>query len=165
MRILCRIAILFLIIVFFYPNYVNASVKNVSIQAYNIRSVVPLSFRSCEITLSLLIHNNYCSFSMEDIQGVIYKKDIPMFDVIVEDMYLSRGATTVNANAKIISRKGLSICSLIYSLLARDFNEFSADIHLLSISHENGRIEIDRHLAWQNCFRDIPIKLDDYLIP
>ena len=102
---------------------------------------------------------------MEDIQGVIYKKDIPMFDVIVEDMYLSRGATTVNANAKIISRKGLSICSLICSLLARDFKEFSADIHLLCISHENGRIEINRHLAWQNNFHGIPIELGTYLIP
>ena len=69
-------------------------------------------------------------------------------DVSMEDVYLSKGVVTVNANVTIIYRKGTSICSLICNLLFGLLDDYSADVSLLCTIPDQEKSQINRHITW-----------------
>ena len=150
MRNRLNVVFIFLIILLFHPLHGIASQKTLLVKSYEINSISSLGFRSYKIYISVVIQNNSCDFFMENIQGIVYKKEEAILEVSMDDITISSGVTTIDANVAIVCSKRTSIFALICNLLFSSLDDYSADVCLLCRMADREDVPINRHIRWKD---------------
>jgi hypothetical protein len=108
----------------------SAQMKHLSLRRYKIDNVSLVNLSTYSVAAHLQVRNDTTAFSLSNISGQIYRKGKPFASWSTGDICLNSGINDVYIKGICTIRSGVSIFTLIRTILHLEPSLFSLDVEL-----------------------------------
>lgn len=129
-----RLFILSLLLAALFSGTAHAQMSTLRFRGFEVKSIVPTGFRSVKATVELLMVNpGTRPFDMKDIQVVIYRNGAPYVTGECPSIPVDSGESAVSAVGTFKLCEGVTLWSVLRTMLSFHLEEFAADVSLSAL--------------------------------
>ncbi len=104
--------------------------KKVKLTSVSIGSVSPSGLKSVDGTVKIGIENNSCEFTIQDIQGTVYRSGTEIGTFTADDVTVATGSATYTVGGNLSINSNISIIEIISIAAKFKIDDFTMDLTL-----------------------------------